>query len=104
MQIKRGPGSEHNSLVLDLLWSDPDPPHKPLEGFRESPRGKGHLFGPNEVRAFCQSNGLDLIVRGHQCKAIGMGRAKDGRLVTTFASHSYAKIKKEVERVSACSR
>lgn len=56
----------------DLLWSDPDN----VDGFQESPRGAGYLFGENPVNIvsnrefaemqFNEVNGLELICRAHQ--------------------------------------
>lgn len=56
-----------SNILSDVMWSDPDY----VENFKESPRGKGFLFGPKPTRNFSYSNGVSLIVRSHQLVEAG---------------------------------
>ena len=54
-------------LLLDLLWSDPTASDQ-VEGIQPSPRGVNLVtFGPDRVRAFCEANSLQVIIRAHEC-------------------------------------
>ena len=52
-----------NGLFCDLVWSDPD---GNIDGFQESHRGCGCLFGANVLEQFLAANDLDLLVRSHE--------------------------------------
>ena len=48
------------------LWSDPDlSPSLPHP--KPNPRGAGVLFGSDSTKSFLEQNGLDMIVRSHEC-------------------------------------
>lgn len=48
------------------LWSDPDlSPSLPVP--QMNPRGAGVLFGPDSTKSFLEENGLDMVVRSHEC-------------------------------------
>ena len=49
-------------------------------------------FGPDVVERFCDENGLDMIVRAHECVMDGFERFARGRLVTVFSAVDYQKI------------
>lgn len=62
--------SFEDRLYEELLWSDPRPTAnypQPLVGVRRSDRGAGVEFGPDVTNDFCQSNGIALVVRSHEC-------------------------------------
>lgn len=50
--------------ICDLLWSDPQEEGK-VQGWSESTRGAGYLFGEDKTREFNHRNGLQFICRGH---------------------------------------
>lgn len=76
-------------VLLDLLWSDPTADDS-IEGIQPSPRGPGLVtFGPDRVEAFCDRNGLQLIVRAHECVMDGFERFAGGRLMTVFSAANY---------------
>jgi serine/threonine-protein phosphatase PP1 catalytic subunit len=50
-------------VVCDLLWSDPD---ADVRGWCENSRGVSYTFGQDELRAFNQVHGFDLVCRAHQ--------------------------------------
>ena len=52
-----------NVIMCDLLWSDPE---VDVDGFGESPRGAGYVFGENVVEKFVNDNNIELIVRAYQ--------------------------------------
>jgi diadenosine tetraphosphatase ApaH/serine/threonine PP2A family protein phosphatase len=63
MRATRGVGR----LLNDILWSDPTDSDC-LEGVLPNARGPNTVqFGPDRVRAFCDANGLKLVIRAHQC-------------------------------------
>ena len=48
--------------ISDLLWSDPED----RVGWGRSPRGAGHVFGPDVSQTFLRSNRLSMVSRAHQ--------------------------------------
>lgn len=50
-------------IITDLVWSDPD---YEVNGFEESHRGCGYLFGAKALEEFLQINDFDLMVRSHE--------------------------------------
>ena len=52
----------HEGVMCDLMWSDPEE----IDGFVNSPRGAGYIFGRDVVDKFCRLNAIDLICRAHQ--------------------------------------
>eukprot|EP00037_Helgoeca_nana_P018693 m.180013 g.180013 ORF g.180013 m.180013 type:complete len:82 (+) comp24546_c0_seq28:2941-3186(+) len=59
--------------MQDTLWSDPTSSDRTL-GIHANQRGDDMVeFGPDRVVEFLEANGLDLIVRAHQCVQRGYG-------------------------------
>ncbi len=81
---------EDGGLVLmDLLWSDPTT-NDSIEGVQPSPRGPGLVtFGPDRVKEFCKNNGLQMIIRAHECVMDGFERFAQGHLITLFSATNY---------------
>ncbi|QDZ17857.1 serine/threonine-protein phosphatase [Chloropicon primus] len=76
-------------LLMDLLWSDPTM-NDSVEGVLPSPRGPGLVtFGPDRVKAFCQSNNFQMIIRAHECVMDGFERFAGGQLITLFSATNY---------------
>lgn len=50
-------------IACDLVWADPSNAH---EGWALSPRGISFTFDETVADRFCEANGVELIVRGHQ--------------------------------------
>lgn len=73
-----------DSLMLDLLWSDP----MEASGRRPSPRGAGVLFGPDVSRAFCEANDLVACIRSHQVVHNGY-RWHHDHCLTVFSAANY---------------
>jgi len=75
-EIER-PGRED---LEDMLWGDPTP----LPGSAPSPRGAGHLYGPDVTARFLSENGLSAIVRSHEpCDGYRIDHG--GRVITVFS-------------------
>ena len=66
-----------NTIMSDLLWSDP---YENATEYEESPRGYGFLFGKQHVLDFEQRNNISIIVRGHEMADNGVNFAFDGKL------------------------
>jgi hypothetical protein len=61
--------SKLRSLQEQMLWSDPHP----NPGRAPNPRGCALVFGGDVVDEFLTTNGLQLIVRSHECVPNGRG-------------------------------
>lgn len=83
-------GGANAELMLDLLWSDPTKSDE-VEGVHlNGERGAPVVcFGPDRVCEFLQTNGLKLIVRGHECVMDGFQRFAGGKLITLFSATNY---------------
>ncbi|OAO15829.1 serine/threonine-protein phosphatase PP-X [Blastocystis sp. ATCC 50177/Nand II] len=78
----------HEGAMCDLLWSDPE--ERPgWEGWNESPRGAGCLFGMDQVLKFNAANNLRCIVRAHQLAMEGYKRMFDDNLITVWSAPNY---------------
>ncbi|XP_024008103.1 serine/threonine-protein phosphatase BSU1 [Eutrema salsugineum] len=76
-------------VVKDLLWSDPTANDSVL-GVGGNPRGDCIVsFGPDVVKAFCERNNLDMIIRAHECVLDGFERFAQGQLITVFSATNY---------------
>jgi hypothetical protein len=78
-----------SELLQELMWSDPS---DGAPGFQPSVRGLSPgcvAFGPDIVQQFCERNGIDHIVRGHEYKMKGWEFFADGRLITIFSATNY---------------
>ena len=75
----------NDEILLDVLWSDP----QNKDGVIPSPRGTGHMFGPNTTKAFLEKAGLRFIIRSHVPKPNGYEIQHNGMLATVFSSPNY---------------
>lgn len=85
-QIKKPVFDSKDPLIENILWSDPC---HTVNGFIESPRGRGYLFGASSIHQFLTQNKLLCIIRGHQCEKEGVKLRENGEIVTVFSSSSY---------------
>lgn len=69
-----------------LLWSDPSD-DDPL--FVPSTRGSGYFFGCEAVKKFIEKNGIELIIRAHECVMNGFEYHFDQKLITVFSASNY---------------
>ena len=72
--------------LADLAWSDPE---EELEGWEESPRGAGFLFGRDVLETWNRSNKLELLVRGHQMVEDGFFWHHARQTLTLFSAPNY---------------
>lgn len=77
--------SREDILFTHLLWSDP----RAANGSKPSDRGAGVEFGPDITRRFCTDNGINLIIRSHECQEEGYEIIHDGLLLTIFSASNY---------------
>lgn len=75
----------HAGPISDLLWSDPEE----IEGFTQSSRGAGFMFGQDVVAQFNHANKLELIARSHQLVMEGFKMMFDSQLVTVWSAPNY---------------
>jgi len=75
----------HSGMMCDILWSDPDFKN----GFGNSPRGAGFMFGPDVTRKFCENNGFKTLCRAHQLAMNGYMTHHDEQVVTVFSAPNY---------------
>ncbi len=59
--INRKQEIPHEGAMCDMMWSDPSD----IQGWQESQRGAGFLFGKDVCEEFLNDNGLKKIVRAH---------------------------------------
>lgn len=98
-EVKRPLSSEQfhtlsGRWLYNILWSDPIPEDgsEKLFGVHSSPRAEAAVqFGWNITKTFCALNGLELIVRSHQCLERGTGfeAMHDQLLVRVFSARDY---------------
>jgi len=80
---------KEGGLMTDLLWSDPN--SEDINGFSESPRGVGFLWGIDVSESFCQRNNVNFIIRSHQLVMEGCFWSHNNRVITIFTSANYCK-------------
>ena len=89
-----GGASSASSVALsELLWADPLPdlPGGGPEFDVNAPRGLplGFSWGAAATRRFLARNGLQALVRSHQCCSRGVRVAHDNACVTVFSAPNY---------------
>jgi len=82
---------DQQKKVVDLLWSDPAEKDTDT-GFQPNKRGVSCVFGSDIVRAFCDKNKVDLIIRGHQVVKDGFEYFAGGHLITLFSATNYCNV------------
>ena len=68
--------SFEDTVFEDLMWSDP----RPIAGSAKSDRGAGVFWGSDITKQFCKLNGIEFIVRSHECVPNGYVLAMSGVL------------------------
>ena len=76
---------DDNSLICELLWSDP----RDIEGWTPSERGAGVFFGQDVTEKFLNENKLDLLIRSHEVKMEGYEIQHGGKVITLFSAPNY---------------
>lgn len=88
-EIQRPIKNYENSLVTDLVWSDP---HEQVQNFLENRRGSGVFYGETAIKTFLAENNLKLMIRAHQCMADGFCTFASNAGITVFSSSEYAQL------------
>ncbi|EAY23494.1 serine/threonine protein phosphatase, putative [Trichomonas vaginalis G3] len=73
-------------LFSDILWSDPD---EKINGFEESQRGAGYLFGGDVTAEFLKNNNLKFMCRAHQVAQDGYYKWFNGLCYTVWSAPNY---------------
>lgn len=80
------------TIMHCALWSDPDLSPS-LPNPQPNPRGAGVLFGSDSTQSFLEQNGLDMIVRSHECVEEGFDLPfeddMEGSCATIFSASNY---------------
>jgi diadenosine tetraphosphatase ApaH/serine/threonine PP2A family protein phosphatase len=74
-----------NSILQDLLWSDP----YSGSGRMLSKRGAGCQFGADVCARFLVRNKLQLLIRSHECEDNGYNLWFDNRCYSIFSASDY---------------
>ena len=85
-EIDRNQEPPEEGLFSDLLWSDPD---NKVQGFQESQRGAGYVFGGDVCEEFLENNGLKFMCRAHQVAQDGYVNWFDGKCYTVWSAPNY---------------
>ncbi|OHT07303.1 Serine/threonine-protein phosphatase PP-X 4 [Tritrichomonas foetus] len=72
-------------LFSDILWSDPEN----VDGYKESQRGAGYVFGGDVTKEFLQQNNLKFMCRAHQVANDGFENWFGGLLYTVWSAPNY---------------
>jgi len=83
--IQRNQEIPQQGAFCDLMWADPEE----VDGWTDSSRGAGWLFGESVAKEFCHLNGLELICRAHQLVQDGYKYMFDEALVTVWSAPNY---------------
>ena len=84
-QLDRMQELPHDGPMSDLLWSDPEE----REGWGQSPRGAGFVFGGDISRKFNFTNNLSMICRAHQFQQNGYQWSHENNVLTIFSAPNY---------------
>lgn len=84
-KIERHCEPPDEGIMTELLWSDP----QPQPGRSPSKRGVGVGFGPDVAKRFLEKNGLERLIRSHECKDNGYEIEHGGLTVTIFSAPNY---------------
>ncbi|MCQ2817740.1 MAG: metallophosphoesterase [archaeon] len=83
--IQRGTDIPTEGLICDMVWSDPED----INGWSDSPRGAGYVWGFDCSEEFLRINNLKFIVRAHQLVIDGYNWCHDKKVLTIFSAPNY---------------
>lgn len=84
-RIDRLDSIHEDSLINDILWSDPY--YKP--GCLPNPRGSGFLFSIEILKQFLMFNNLDILIRSHQLAIEGYKFDFENLCLTVWSAPNY---------------
>lgn len=85
-EIKRPLDDFGNPVIDSALWSDPN---AQLSEYEPSHRGTGYLFGKNVLTKFLQTNGMKILIRGHESVSQGFEYQFNRQCLTVFSASNY---------------
>merc|ERR1712008_123774 len=91
-QVQRPMKDDSDDIVRNVLWSDPSDSDSAMrKGVHENDeRGGGVVeFGPDITRAFCEREGISVVIRSHQYVRQGYKVMHGGHLITLFSARNY---------------
>jgi len=90
-QVQRPMQDDSDDIVCNVLWSDPSDSDSAMrKGVHDNDRGGGIVeFGPDITRAFCEREGISVVIRSHQYVRHGYKVMHSGRLITLFSARNY---------------
>lgn len=71
-----------DSLITDLLWSDPSDDHLGVQTNMK----RWHTYGQDIVDSFLKLNNLSLLIRSHQVAVGGTRVHHDGKTITIYSA------------------
>jgi len=86
MKVNRVQEVPSSGSISDLLWSDPE---ENIDGFSQSPRGAGYIFGQDITKKFNEINNLKLVCRAHQLVMNGYNWLHSKNIITLFSAPNY---------------
>ncbi|GMT14353.1 hypothetical protein PFISCL1PPCAC_5650, partial [Pristionchus fissidentatus] len=89
----------NNSLMADLLWSDPAAGVPNGMFTANSTRSQSVYWGPEAVEGVCKATGISAVVRAHQFVAAGAAFFADRRVISIFSASNY---NAEIRNHGAC--
>eukprot|EP00928_Gymnodinium_smaydae_P032831 TRINITY_DN23684_c0_g1_i1.p1 TRINITY_DN23684_c0_g1~~TRINITY_DN23684_c0_g1_i1.p1 ORF type:complete len:586 (+),score=61.47 TRINITY_DN23684_c0_g1_i1:112-1869(+) len=88
------PETKEQTILQDLMWADPveDGEVEVDEfGFAENDGRQMSVFWSKKASdKFLEATGLQMIVRGHECRQEGFDYCHDGMVLTIFSSPAYS--------------
>lgn len=74
------------SELSSLFWGDPT---DEIDGFTESQRGAGYLYGRKAVNEFLKEINCKYLIRSHQLVFQGIEEKFDGKCITVWSAPNY---------------
>lgn len=78
-----------DSMITDLMWSDPNDDESTDQDWEISSRCAGFVFGPGAVAKFNAINGFDCVLRSHQLVYGGYRYMFDDTLCIVWSAPNY---------------
>ena len=94
LKVSFNPETQHQKVLLDVLWSDPSHDPKILGYTHNTQRdpfktGQFVYFGIDMLEKFVKANGIQTVIRAHECVMGGFLVWGDEKLVTVFSATDY---------------
>ena len=87
--VNRKQEVSEETIMSDLMWSDPNDDENTIEDWVVSVRGAGFLFGPETVKKFNHQNNCEGILRSHQLSQYGYHYSFGETVCTIWSAPNY---------------